>query len=214
MTAGEPRDAVDSDALDSALDERLRAEFAPPPPDVFAGAAEQVERRARPRANRRWPWLAAAAALVVVVVIAAVRRPPRGPEGHDGRTLGAMWVAAFEDARAHGFAGPSCCRPGVDLAEACREMYAVALELRSGSGVSLRGCYCGLPTGGCMALLTESGGAPVCVYVVPRRRDPGVELPAGSALHLARREVGGLVLYALSESPARAVLTGFTVPEQ
>jgi hypothetical protein len=38
-------------------------------------------------------------------------------------------------------------------------------------------------------------------------------LPPDSELHLSRREVGGLVLYSLSQAPAAAI-EQFVVPEQ
>jgi hypothetical protein len=78
--------------------------------------------------------------------------------------------------------------------------------------VKLVGCYCGLPTGGCMALLVRTNGDPVCVYVMPCAQDPRPRLPAASTLHLARRELGSLVLYALSTSPADDTLAGFVAP--
>jgi hypothetical protein len=65
-----------------------------------------------------------------------------------------------------------------------------------------------------MAVLAKHGSEPVCVCVVRAEQDPHVELPPGCALHLARREVGDLVLYALSQSPAPAALEQFVVPVQ
>ena len=39
-----------------------------------------------------------------------------------------------------------------------------------------------------------------------------IVMPAGSKLHLARRELGELVLYALSPAPADAALMQFVMP--
>ena len=194
---------------DDPLDARLRAAFAPPPASVFAAQARAVA--APHHARPKWPWLLAAAALLVTIVL-ALTRPVRGPEGHDANELGAMWAAAYEDAREHGFTGGSCCMPGLDLAKACEEKFAVKLGLGAGDSVKLVGCYCGLPTGGCMALLVRTNGDPVCVYVMPCAQDPRPRLPAASTLHLARRELGSLVLYALSTSPADDTLAGFVAP--
>lgn len=194
---------------DDQIDARLRAAFAPPPASVIAAQARAVvaPRHARPK----WPWLLAAAALVVTIAL-AIARPVRGPEGHDANELGAMWAAAYEDALEQGFSGGSCCVPGLDLGKACEEKFATRLGLGAGSPVKLLGCYCGLPTGGCMALLVRTDGDPVCVYVVPCGRDPRPRLPAESTLHLARRELGSLALYALSASPADDTLAGFVAP--
>jgi hypothetical protein len=194
---------------DDQLDARLRGAFAPPPASTFAAQARAVA--APHHGVRKWPWLLAAAAAVVTIVL-AITRPVRGPEGHDANELGAMWAAAFADARENGFSGGSCCVPGLDLAKACEEKFAVKLGLGDGAPVKLVGCYCGLPTGGCMALIALTNGDPVCVYVVPCGQDPKPRLPADSTLHLARRELGSLVLYALSESPAAETLAGFVAP--
>jgi len=200
------------DELDRNLDDQLRAAFAPPPAAAFASQAAAVAQR--PVHRPGWPWLLAAAALLLVAFL-WFDRPARGPEGHDGRELGAMWAAAYEDAVARGFSsGGGCCEPGFDLRSACQQQFATRLELASAGGVSLVGGYCGLSTGGCMAVLAKQGSEPVCVCVVKKDQDPHVELPPGSPLHLARREVGDLVLYALSQSPAPAALEQFTVPVQ
>ena len=194
---------------DDQLDARLRAAFAPPPASVFAARARAIA--APHQGMRKWPWLLAAAALLVTIVL-AITRPVRGPQGHDANELGAMWAAAYADALEQGFSGGSCCMPGLDLGKACEEKFAVKLGLGAGSAVKLLGCYCGLPTGGCMALLARTNGDPVCVYVVPCAHDPKPRLPADSTLHLARRELGSLVLYALSASPADDTLAGFVAP--
>ena len=80
------------------------------------------------------------------------------------------------------------------------------------AGVRVHGAYAGLSTGGTMALLAETGVTPVCVFVVPRAQDRRVELPPGAEFHLARREVGELVLYALSKSPGSSALAAFVAP--
>lgn len=191
---------MNENELDRRLDERLRAAFAPPPDEAFAAAAARVVPRPAPRPF--WPWLLAAAALLLVGIL-LWERPRRGPEGHDGEQLGALWAAAYEDAVARGFEGGrgmgmgmgmGCCEPGFDLGASCQQRFAKRLELHGAGGLQLVGGYSGLSTGGCMAMLARHGGAPVCVCVVRAEQDPRVELPAGSSLHLARRELDGLVL--------------------
>lgn len=200
------------DDLDRDLDARLRAAFVPPPASTFAAAARGAIDGSAPRGRTRvWPWLAAIAAALALVAL-LLQRPRRGPEGHGAAELGAMWVAAYEHALDEGFAGTSCCMPDIDLAKMCEERFAARLGVAPGS-MKLLGCYCGKePIGGCMALLASSGGEPVAVYVLPCGDDPRPRLPEGSPLHLARREVGPLVLYALSRSAAAATLEDFVVP--
>lgn len=192
--------------LDARLERELRQAFAPPPAHTFAAAAARVA-ASKPR---RWPWLVAAAAVVAIAAVAWLQRPRHEP-APSGRELGAMWVAAYEHALSEGFAGDSCCDRDVDLRRACEERFAARLDL-SPSAVQLLGCYCGLPTGGCMALLTLHGGTPVSVFVLPRAEDPGPQLPPDTRFDLARREVGDLVLYALSESKSAATLVEFVGP--
>lgn len=199
-----------NEAPDAKLDAALRAAFAPPPPEQFAALARQAAGPS-PR-GRIWPWLVAAAALLVVALLLLREPPARGPEGHDGHELGAMWAAAYDDAVAKGFGEVSCCQVGLDLPHACRERFACGFDVAHGSDVALLGTYSGRPTGGSMTLLARIGGAPVCVCVVPEQHDPRVALPKGSDLHLARREVGDLVLYALSKMPAPGALDAFVVP--
>ena len=95
-----------SDALDDALDARLRAAFPPPALHQLAATARSVA--GAPAARPVWPWLLAAAALLLTIAF-AVLRPARGPEGHDGEQLGAMWVAAYEHALTNGFGAGACC---------------------------------------------------------------------------------------------------------
>lgn len=206
-----------NDDENDRLDAMLRDAFAPPPRETFERAARAaIPAAPAPRLQPRiatWPLLLAAAALFATLLL-ALWPARRGPEGHDGDQLGALWAAAYEHALATGFAGGSCCEGALDLASVCRQRFATPLQLAQGSDVALHGTYCGLPTGGCMTLLASAGGDPVCVYVVPRSQDPRVELPPDSPLCLERRELDDLVLYALSRSPAAAALRQFTVPTQ
>jgi hypothetical protein len=194
---------------DRRIDDALRAAFTPPPPAAFAAAAAAAVRAPR---RRFWPWLAAAALLLLgVALVLTINQPRRGPEGHDGQALGAIWVASFEDAVSQGFGGSPCCRTPIDLPRDCQAACGVRLDLLRRDGVSVLGTYCGLSTGGCMALLAEADGAPVCVYVLPCRKDPRVVVPAASPLLLARRELGSVVLYALSHRDPGPLLDRFLI---
>lgn len=206
-------DAHDDDRHERRLDDQLRAAFAPPPAAVFTATARRAASvPPQPFAFRVVPWLLAAAALLVLALL-FLEKPRRGPEGHDGHELGAMWAAAYEHALAEDFGGGACCEPDVDLAKLCEEKFASRLDLGPAGTVKLLGCYCGdQPTGGCMVLLARTNGAPVAVYVLPSSKDPRPELPADSGLQLARREMGALVLYALSKSVAAETLAEFVVP--
>lgn len=195
-----------NDPRDERLDAELRTAFAPPPAAAFTTLAAGVAQPAR----RRWPWLLAAAALLVAAALWALRAPRVAPAEH-GREIGAMWVAAYEHALRDGFADGSCCEPDLDLRQACEQRFAAQLDLAP-SSVRLLGCYCGLPTGGSMAILARTNDTPVCVYVLPRAHDPRPVLPATSHFELARREVGELVLYAISPSVSAATLAEFVVP--
>ncbi len=203
----EPLDAAADDATDAGIDDRLRRAFAPPSP----ARLERVARTAtQQRAPHRWPWLlaAVAAAAVVLVALFASSRRARGPEGHDGAQLGAMWAAAYEHAVANGGAG-ACCDPHSDFGAACQRLFAV--KLAAGGGVTLRGCYCGLPTGGCVAVLADTADGLVGVFALPRAHDPRPDLPEDCALHLSRRELGDVVLYAVAPQPAARPLAGFAI---
>lgn len=207
---------MNTDELDDdRLDAELRAAFAPPPASVLAERARAATLPVRVTPTRRSPWwfVVAAAAAILAAVFLFADRPPRGPEGHDGHELGRMWAVAYEHALHHGFEGTSCCSPDVDLGKACEERFATRLGLGAASEVQLLGCYCGSePTGGCMALLARSNGEPIAVYVLPCEHDPRPELPSDSPLHLARREMGRVVLYALSKTPVPRALDDFVAP--
>jgi len=207
---------MNTDELDDdRLDAELRKAFAPPVAATFAEQA-RVAIAAPPvvRAVPRRPWfLLVAAAAVIAAALLFFERAPRGPEGHDRHELGRMWAVAYEHALADGFGQGACCTPDVDLAKVCEERFATRLGLGAASRVKLLGCYCGSePVGGCMALLARSNGEPIAVYVLPCDRDPRPTLPADSALHLERREVGRLVLYALSKTPMPRALDDFVAP--
>jgi hypothetical protein len=199
------------DQFDDALDAQLRGAFAAPPATRFAelarAAAQQPSLRTR---VLRWPWLVAAAALLLTIGL-FVFRPARGPEGHDGRELGALWAAAFAHAQASGFGRGSCCDPKIDFGRECEQRFSVRLGVDEASAIRLHGCYCGLSTGGCVAVLAETADGPVGVFAVPRRRDPRPVLPADSRLHLSRRELGPLVLYAVSPRAGDTALAPFRV---
>jgi hypothetical protein len=196
-----------NDPLDDDLDARLRAAFPPPSPQQLAATARGVV--AGPAAPPRWPWLLAAAVSLLTIGLWAMR-PARGPEGHDGAQLGAMWAAAYEDAETSGFRG-TCCDADSDFGIVCEKRFAVKLAFGGASDVTLHGCYCGLPTGGCVAVLAMTGDGPTGVFIVPRAQDPRPCLPAGSPLHLARRELGPLVLYAVSRTPSASSLEPFRI---
>ncbi|HEB52613.1 MAG TPA: hypothetical protein ENI87_05075 [bacterium] len=210
------------DDLDRHLDEQLRAAFAPPSPDRLAALVREAAEP--PRRSLPVPilLLGAAAALLLAFAIgrwsapsAAVSSSSAGPAAASGEELGAMWVAAYEDAVERGFVncgGGGCAMEGFDLAGACRQRFSAPLQVAADAEVEVVGAYDGLPTGGYMTLLTESKNRPVCVFVLPRSEDPKVELPPGKPFHLARRAVGDLVLYALSEVPGEQALGEFIAP--
>lgn len=187
------------DLRDARLDAMLRRAFAPPPDELLAQAAIAAT---SPRRRRLpWQWLLAAAALLLTFLIWHAAKAPVGPEGHDGKQLGALWAAAYEHALANpqGNDGkPFCCDPSLDFCRTCEQRFAVRLGFGAGNaGVTLRGCYCGLSTGGCVAALVDTAAGPIGVFVLPRSMDPEPELPAKTPFRLVRRELGQLVLYGL-----------------
>ncbi|MCR9245028.1 MAG: hypothetical protein NXI31_08340 [bacterium] len=199
---------------DARIDRELRAAFAPPSASAFADAARDV---VTPRGGgpRRLPRLlpialAAAALLLLAWPVAAGWLNDRSStsEPLTGDQLGAMWIAAYEDAASRGFQG-GCCEPSFDLPQACLDRFACRIGVRDEARVAIAGSYCGLETGGCMAIIARDGALPMCVYVLPRASDPRVTLPAGSGLHLSRRKIGELVLYALAPEPVTGSLAQF-----
>ena len=189
----------EDDLADRRLDAQLRAAFAPPPAATYAAAAAQAT-ASPPKAGWRWQWVLAAAALLLTVGVAFLQRRCE-PASRDGAELGSLWAAAYEHALANSAGSDGkrfCCDPSLDFCGTCEQRFAVRIGIGPGiEDLTLRGCYCGLPTGGCVAALIDTAQGPVGVFVLPRAKDPGPRLPAGSALRLARRELGSLVLYAV-----------------
>lgn len=196
----DPNDARDDDARDARLDAMLRRVYAPPADEALVVIARSAT-TAVPGRRLPWQWLLAAAALLLTLAIWQVTRPPVGPEGHDGKQLGALWAAAYEHALANPRppdGKPFCCDPSQDFCRTCEQRFSVRLGFgAANAGITLRGCYCGLSTGGCVAALVDTAAGPVGLFVLPRAEDPGPELPVPSKLRLARREIGEVVLYAV-----------------
>ena len=197
---------------DDRIDEQLRAAFAPPEASRFEAMAREVTTAVAPAPRRLWPWLLglAAAMLVGVLLADALSRPDR-PDRYEGAELGRIWTAAYEHAVENGFGGGSCCQAPTDLAARCREVCGQALSFAGAGDVELLGCYCGLPTGGCLGLLMQVQGEPVSVFVLPRDRDPRPVLDERDRLRLRRRELGDLVLYAVGPREADEALAGFSL---
>lgn len=198
----DPHDALHGDK-DCAIDAKLRAAFAPPPDADFAAAARRAVAEHAPR--RPWWWLVVVAAAAILAGAALWLQPARGPEGHDGAQLGAMWAAAFEHAETHGFG--ACCDRAAEVGAVCEQRFRVKLAV--GNGIALQGCYCGLPTGGCVALLAQTNDGPAGVFVLSRGEDPRPRLPAGCPFVLSRRELGPVVLYAVSRTATARSLEQF-----
>ena len=121
-----------------------------------------------------------------------------------------MWAAAYEHALANREAPdgkPFCCDPKVDFCGTCEKRFDVRLGFgAAGPGITLRGCYCGLSTGGCVAALVDTAAGPVGVFVVPRGKDPRPQLPSQSPWRLVRRDLGALTLYAVGGAAADPAL--------
>lgn len=200
---------MNEDGLTPEVERALRSAFAPPPAEQFAAVARAAAQT--PEAARRWPWLVAAAALLAVWLVWWTTPAPRGPEGHDGAQLGALWAAAFHDAERQGF-GMDCCHSGMNLREACRERLGCGLDVAKDARLAVLGTYAGGPTGGGMTLLAQAGSMPMCVCVLPRHRDPRVQLPKDSGLVLGRRELGEVVVYAVAKGDVREALAAFVAP--
>ena len=198
---------------DHALDRCLREAFTPPT-DFDAAAVAQAATRSAPHSERRWPWLLAAAALLVTLAIAVWPRSA-SPIVTDGERLGSMWAAAYQHAidnvAAEADKPSMCCDPTQDFGAACERRFAVRLTI-DGEDLVVRGCYSGLPTGGCIAAMAETRDGPIGVFVVGRDDDPRPWLPPQAALQLVRRELGPLVLYAVArrqQPPADVALQRF-----
>lgn len=191
---------------DKMIDEQLRDAFTPPPAEHYADVAKGVSTAVKPL----WMWVAASAAALLVILFAIDDgRGPRGPEGHDGREIGAMWVAAYDHAIDSGFGGGGCCGNKADFSDKCQEVCGQRLLFGGDEDVEVLGCYCGLPTGGCVGLLLQVEGNPVTVFVVPSETDPRPVIRNRDELRLRRRELGPLVLYALAYEERDDVLTEF-----
>jgi len=191
---------------DKLIDEQLRESFTPPPAEHYAEVASGVSTAVKPL----WMWMAASAAALLLILFAIDDgRGPRGPEGHDGREIGAMWVAAYDHAIDTGFGGGGCCQSKADFSDKCQEVCGQRLSFGGDEDAEVLGCYCGLPTGGCVGLLLQVEGNPVTVFVVPSESDPRPVIHNRDELRLRRRELGPLVLYALAYEERDDVLTEF-----
>ncbi len=208
---------------DDRLDRELRAAFAPPADREFEAMARDVAATPPAPAVPHLPWvtLSTIAALLCVGLLLWANIVPVASPGAaasavtaqvtaqlNGSELGLLWVAAYRDAADRGFEG-GCCEPSFDLPAACHDEFATRVGLADGANVRICGSYCGLETGGCVAMIARAGELPMCVYIVRRADDPGVELPLGSDLRLSRRELDDLVLYALAPAPVEATLAAF-----
>ncbi|MFO1076822.1 MAG: hypothetical protein U1E73_03750 [Planctomycetota bacterium] len=203
---------MNEDELDRRLDDELRAAFAPPPDRDLAAVAQRV---ARPRGTvlRRWPWvlLAAAGLLLAALFAPAFLQRSQTSAPASDESLGRAWVAAYESAEQQGF-GDSCCSPGFDMGAACQGKFACCLGVAAGGSLAVVGGYSGKVPSECMTLLARDGELPMCVFVMHKAKDRPVRLPRGSDLHLARRELGDLVLYALADAPPDRALAQFVLP--
>ena len=202
-----------TDDSDQTIDDALRAAFRPPDASRFRELAEAAQGASAPtispaRPRRLGPWLAAAAAAILAALWLLDHRP-LGPQGHDGKELGALWAAAYEHAVASGFGSMGCCQTPFDVTSKCEEICGVPLQFDDDEDIALLGCYSGLSTGGCLGLLLEVSGAPVAVFVVPVDSDP---IPALSHenLQINRRQLGDLAIYAISQR--RTVDTAVAAP--
>lgn len=213
MSPSDPTPKSD-DPLDRSLDELLRGAFEPPTSQHFAAVAAGVAADVVRPAPPVWPWrtLWLAAATLLVALLWWQRAPgPHDAGAKSGAALGAMWVAAYDDAARDGSEHPSCCDAGCDLAALCRSLCGQGLNHRDGA-LDLVGSYRGKPVADCAALVMRAAGETVCVFVVPRHADRGVELPRDRELALSRRELGELVLYSVSPPLAVDTLAGFSLP--
>ncbi|MGE0145061.1 MAG: hypothetical protein AB7I19_16140 [Planctomycetota bacterium] len=197
------------DPLDERIDAGLRAAFAAPAVTTFVNIANAATRSSTSR--RRFVATAAAAAVFLFVIYLATRPTIVGPEGHDGRQLGALWVAAYAHATTTEEIG-ACCDPGSDLASLCQERFSQQVRFRDGDVAKLCGCYRGLSTGGSVAVLLRRDRQVIGVFVLLATQDPGAKLPLDSDLSMTRRRLGPFALYAIAEAPVDDVLAAFSLP--
>jgi len=122
-----------------------------------------------------------------------------------------MWAAAYDHAIDTGFGIGGCCEAPTDLSARCREVCGQALSFGGSEDVELLGCYCGLPTGGCLGLMMQVDGHPISVFVLPADQDPRPVLEGRDELTMERRELGSLVLYSIGYEPSEQALAGFSL---
>ncbi|MEC9373523.1 MAG: hypothetical protein VYC34_06750 [Planctomycetota bacterium] len=109
------------------------------------------------------------------------------------------------------------CAPGPEFVEYMLTRFDRPLDFRQQAGApTVIGWDYGAPTFSMMTtqlLATEEDGPGVVVLMDRIEDDKPVVLPPGSGLHAHRREVGGIVLYEITPSPAPELLDLFFVPE-
>ena len=144
-------------------------------------------------------WLAIAGASLLLVLFALDDgRGPRGPEGHDGRQVSALWSAAYKRSIEVGFGSAGYCDPQANLGEECREAFGHTLSFDGAEGSEVLGVCRGLSIGGCVGVVMKVASSPVLVFVVSSSADPMPMLGGLEGLRLWRRDLGALVLYALA----------------
>lgn len=200
-----------NDDLNEQIDAQLRAAFAPPPQRRLAAIAAAATPAVAAPTGRALPWLLAAAVGMLAAVLAfdAFDRV-RSPGAYRPAELGAVFAAAYDRGVASGWDAGRCCEVPVDLGARCQEQCGQGLSFAGREGVELRGCYCGVPTGGCVGLMLRAEGTPVSAFVLRADEDPGVSLEGRDDVALARRQVGDLVVYSLGAAGHAAVLASFS----
>lgn len=192
---------------DAQIDAALRRLFEPPPVDAMV---ERVAAR-RPAARHRvWPWVALAAA-ALIAFLAWPESPQSAERVADARLVG-LWVDTYRDAVAAGFDAGDCCDGSSDLRAQCEARFAAALEIAGGADLRVCGAYCGRPAGGAIAMLVRSGGAPVCLFVLPRDRAPQLERTRHGDVSIHRREIGQLVAFEVCPADEPRVLPSLYEP--
>jgi len=193
---------TEPDELDRRIDERLRAAFTPPPLDALA-------ERVAPAKRIRWPVVVAlaAAAASLAIGVALLRRAEPSREA-----LAGMWVAAYQDVASRGPGAPGCCEGPIDLPAVCEMICAARVRMKDRPGLELLGTYEGSPTGPCVPLVVDASGECVCVFVVPKGKDPDVRLEGVAGLYLHRRALGDVTLYELGRSREPRALEHFAAP--